>query len=175
MKGGPRAAPWSLPPLRPCPKADSCLLLRVPPGQGVQWENSLSRVLWGLDAAGPFWEAHLEEGAAFLSRLTLDNRCFFSYFCCLGAMLTWPWVGRSSWSELGPAQLCLPGNHVSCRRPSPIAFSPLHALRPPSTCHRQTQYQAWENCAVSSPGLPCFPEREAEFLSPPPATLSQAG
>lgn len=63
MKGEPRAAPWSLrlicaSPLRLTP----CLLLRVPLEQGVRWGNSLSRVLWGLVAAGPFWEAHLEEG-----------------------------------------------------------------------------------------------------------------
>lgn len=54
---------------------------------------------------------------------------------------------RSGWPERGPAPLHLLGNHRG-RCPSP-------SLRPPSTsCHRQAQYQAWENCSGQA-GPPC--------------------
>lgn len=66
-------------------------------------------------------------------------------------MLTWPWVGRPSWSELGPAQLCLPGNHGAAAAPPPSPSLPSvhfdfpapvtakHNTRPGKICSEQSR------------------------------------
>lgn len=66
-------------------------------------------------------------------------------------MLTWPWVGRPSWSELGPAQLCLPGNHGAAAAPPPSPSLPSvhfdlpapvtakHNTRPVKMCSEQSR------------------------------------
>lgn len=62
MKGEPRAAPRSPPHLRPSTKADSLPFPEGDPGVGGAVREQPRRVLWGLGAAGPFWEAHWRRG-----------------------------------------------------------------------------------------------------------------
>lgn len=94
-------------------------------------------------------------------------------------MLTWPWVGRPSWSALGPAQLCLPGNHGAAAAPPPSPSLPSvhfdlpapvtakHNTRPGKMCSEQSRAALLlrEGGGVSGPTT----------RHPPPATRSQAG
>lgn len=177
MKGEPRAAPRSPPHLRPSTKADSLPFPEGDPGVGgaVREQPRQSPV-----GAGRCWSilgSPLEEGrggAARLSRLTLDHRRFFPIPtawepCSLGLGLGG--LAGQSWAQRSCVSL------VTMELPLPL---PHHLLSPPCTLTSQhllppNTIPGLGKCAVSSPGLPCFSEREAEFLAPPPATRSQAG
>lgn len=108
-------------------------------------------------------------GAARLSRLTLDHRRFFPIPtawepCSLGLGLGG--LAGQSWAQRSCVSL------VTMELPLPL---PHHLLSPPCTLTSQhllppNTIPGLGKCAVSSPGLPCFSEREAEFLAPPPAT-----
>lgn len=177
MKGEPRAAPRSPPHLRPSTKADSLPFPEGDPGVGGRGEGTTSQSPVGAGRCWSILGSPLEEGrggAARLSRLTLDHRRFFPIPtawepCSLGLGLGG--LAGQSWAQRSCVSL------VTMELPLPL---PHHLLSPPCTLTSQhllppNTIPGLGKCAVSSPGLPCFSEREAEFLAPPPATRSQAG